>query len=138
MTERSENEYRSIFTNEIQTDYSQPVSNNQPSYNSSGGQAPLKLYTDLPLEFLFPRGVGESLLPVTEQKLYLQLSLEFRILLNKAPNYQDGMRNWNLVLPERLQAYGLTREVWDRISFQGDNDPKIQEQLKVLIKKIFQ
>jgi len=75
---------------------------------------------------------------VTEQKIYLQLSLEFRIIIDRATNYQDGMRNWTLVLPERLQSYGLTREVWDRISAQGDRDARLQEQLRILIRKIFQ
>ena len=78
------------------------------------------------------------MLPVTEQKVYLQLSLEFRIILDKAPNYQDGMRNWTLILQERLQSYGITRETWDRISSIGDKDQSLQDYLKVLIRKIFQ
>ena len=98
----------------------------------------MRLFTDLPLEFLFPQGVGNSLLPITEQKVYLQLSLEFRIILDKAPNYQEGMRNWSFVLPERLQAYGLTREVWDRISSTGDKDENLQNYLRLLVTKIFQ
>ena len=77
------------------------------------------------------------ILPITEQKVYLQLSLEFRIILNKAPNYQDGMRNWILILQERLQSYGLTRENWDRISSIGDQDPALQKYLDQLIGKIF-
>ena len=78
------------------------------------------------------------MLPVTEQKVYLQLSLEFRIILDKAPNYQEGMRNWTLILQERLQSYGITRETWDRISSIGDKDQGLQDYLKVLIRKIFQ
>ena len=138
LSDRSEKEYRSIFSDEIQYDYSQPATSYSPNSVSSDPNTPLRLYTDLPLEFLFPQGIPNSMLPVTEQKVYLQLSLEFRIILDKAPNYQEGMRNWTLILQERLQSYGITRETWDRISSIGDKDQGLQDYLKVLIRKIFQ
>ena len=138
LTDRSEKEYRSIFTTDISDTYSQPTNSYSNFSDPSDSNSPIKLYTDLPLEFLFPQGTGNSQLPITEQKIYLQLSLEFRIILDKANNYQDGMKNWTVVLPERLQAYGLTREAWDRIASVADKDQGIQDYLKVLIRKIFQ
>lgn len=134
--DRQEGEYKSIFSSEIEQDFSKPV-DYSANYTPSNTNGSFKLYTDLPLEFLFPTGVDGASLPVTEQKVYLQLSLEFMIILNRSSDYQEGMRNWQAVLPERLQAYGLSREVWDRISFAGDRDVKLQEQIKILVKKIF-
>lgn len=97
----------------------------------------LRVSSDVPLDSIFPPSLSDSALPATEQKVYLQLSLEFRIILDRARNYQEGMQNWTMVLPDRLQNYGLSRENWDRIASLGDRDPQIQEQLKWLIKKIF-
>ncbi len=137
LSDRTEGDYRSLFSNEIQQDYNPPPSNYSNQNTAPQTKNSIRLYTDLPLEFLFPQGVSNSILPITEQKVYLQLSLEFRIILNKAPNYQDGMRNWILILQERLQSYGLTRENWDRISSIGDQDPALQEYLDQLIGTIF-
>lgn len=149
INDRQEGDYKSIFSSEIDNNYSgdyesnynSNYGNNQPNYNSnnnySQNNASVRLYNNLPLEFLFPYGVSQSTLPVTEQKVYLQLSLEYLIIMNKAPNFQDGQRNWFTVLPERLQFYGLSRDVWDRISHDGDRDLKLQEELKKLMKKIF-
>ncbi len=137
LSDRTEGDYRSLFSNEIQQDYNPPPSNYSNQNTAPQTKNSIRLYTDLPLEFLFPQGVSNSILPITEQKVYLQLSLEFRIILNKAPNYQDGMRNWILILQERLQSYGLTRENWDRISSIGDQDPALQKYLDQLIGKIF-
>lgn len=137
LDDRGENEYRSIFSNEIDQDYP-PADSYSNNYSTpQTDSSPMRLYTDLPLEFLFPQGVSNSVLPITEQKVYLQLSLEFRIILNKATNYQDGMRNWVFILQERLQSYGLTKENWDRISAIGDQDQALQNYLELLISKIF-
>ena len=136
LEDRSEGEYRSIFEDSIQQDFNQPYDYNA-NYTPNTNNSSFKLYTDLPLEFLFPSGVNGATLPITEQKVYLQLSLEFMIILNRSQDYQEGMRNWNSVLPERLHAYGLSREVWDRISFAGDRDEKLQEQIRIIVKKIF-
>jgi hypothetical protein len=97
----------------------------------------LRVSSDVPLESIFPPSIPDASLPATEQKIYLQLSLEFRIILDRANNYQEGMQNWTMVLPDRLQTYGLNRETWDRIASLGDRDPQLQEQLKFLIRKIF-
>lgn len=48
------------------------------------------------------------------------------------------MYQWtNLLLPERLQSYGLTYESWERIAALGDKDVELKKQLEGLIKKIF-
>ncbi|MFX0122599.1 MAG: hypothetical protein ACFFAE_03120 [Candidatus Hodarchaeota archaeon] len=72
----------------------------------------------------------------TEQKLYLQLSLEFQIVMDGAPSFQMGAYKWNKVLPQRLEMYGMTLEEWERISGIGDNSEEIQNQLQQLIDKL--
>ncbi|MHA1972520.1 MAG: hypothetical protein ACTSW1_05995 [Candidatus Hodarchaeales archaeon] len=99
-------------------------------------QTPKRVSQNLPLESLFPDLKNVSLDPAS-LKVYFQLSIEFQIILDKALNYQEGMYRWNLLLPDRLQEYGLTLEAWEHISSLGDNDPVIQEQLNAIIKKIF-
>lgn len=91
---------------------------------------------DIPLEDILPIIENVSLDPAS-QKVYFQLSIEFQIILNNAPNYREGLYRWSLLLPERLQNYGLTEEAWGEIARQGDADAKIQENLTHLIKKIF-
>lgn len=137
MTDRTESEFRSIFATEIDSSYQQSPNNNSNYQQSPSTNQPVRLYTDLPLEFLFPQGTSSSALPITEQKIYLQLSLEFRIIQTRASSYEEGMRNWFLVLPERLQSYGLNMETWNRISYQGDQDQGLQEFLTKLVRKIF-
>lgn len=72
----------------------------------------------------------------TEQKLYLQLSLEFQIIMDNAPSFQIGAYKWNKLLPSRLQMYGLTLEEWERISGIGDNSEEIQDQLSHLLERL--
>lgn len=72
----------------------------------------------------------------TEQKLYLQLSLEFQIIMDGAPSFQMGAYKWNKVLPERLEMYGIAFEEWERISSIGDNNEEIQDQMQELVEKL--
>jgi len=78
----------------------------------------------------------QSELTPTELKVYLQLSLEFQIVLDDAPSFQMGAYEWNQILPNRLQKYGLTSEEWERISNIGDMSEEIQDQLNKLIEKL--
>ncbi|UCG03303.1 MAG: hypothetical protein JSW11_04785 [Candidatus Heimdallarchaeota archaeon] len=98
--------------------------------------SPTPISQNIPLESLFPPIEGVTLDPAS-LKVYFQLSIEFQIILNKATNYRQGVYRWNLLLPDRLQEYGLTEEAWQRISAQGDADEKIQEQLSIILKSIF-
>lgn len=97
---------------------------------------PKKISFNVPtyLEFLPPLKLSN--LPPTEQKIYLQLSLEFQIVLNHAPSFQMGAYKWNQMLPQRLEMYGITSEEWERISAIGDNSDEIQDQLSQLIEKL--
>jgi hypothetical protein len=72
----------------------------------------------------------------TEQKLYLQLSLEYQIILDGAPSFQMGAYKWNKVLPQRLEMYGITSDEWERISEIGDSNDAIQDQLQQLAEKL--
>lgn len=137
MSERTEHDFRSIFSNEIDTSYTKVEEQAMNQGNYQDQSPPIQLFTDLPLEFLFPNGVDDSILPITEQKLYLQLSLEFRIILDRSSSFHEGMQRWSIILPERLQNYGLTKDAWDRISAIGDRDSRLQEQLNGLILRIF-
>lgn len=98
--------------------------------------SPTHISQDIPLDSLFPILEDVSLDPAS-QKVYFQLSIEFQIILNKASNYRQGMYRWNLLLPDRLQEYGLTEEAWQMIAAQGDADEKIQEQLNKMLRAIF-
>ena len=86
------------------------------------------------MDFLPP--LKKLALTPTEQKLYLQLSLEFQIVLDNTPSFQMGAYKWYQMLPERLQVYGITNEEWERISNLGDNCDEIQDQLNELIEKM--
>ena len=77
---------------------------------------------------------SQSLSP-TELKLYLRLSLEFQVVLDECPSFQMGAYKWNQILPERLQKYGLTADVWEYIATIGDNCDEIQAQLQDLLTK---
>ena len=96
----------------------------------------LKISFNLPSGISFPSPIADLELSPTEQKLYLQLSLEFQKVLDDAPNFQMGAYQWHQVLPEYLQQYGLSIDVWERISTIGDNNDEIQEQLNQMIEKI--
>jgi len=111
----------------------------KPPPGQANGQpesSPTRLSQDVPLDSIFPTLDNVSLDPAS-QKVYFQLSIEFQIILNKASNYRQGLFRWNLLLPERLQEYGLTEEAWRKIAAQGDADEKIQEQLNRMLKSIF-
>ena len=85
----------------------------------------------------------ESLPPIkkldltqTEQKLYLNLAIEFKHLVDGSENYLIAANKWSKSLPRRLSKFGITTDEWDRISSIGDNNTEIQDQLKDLIKKV--
>ena len=98
--------------------------------------SPTRISQDIPLDSLFPTLDNVSLDPAS-QKVYFQLSIEFQIILNKASNYRQGLFRWNLLLPDRLQEYGLTEEAWHKIARLGDADEKIQEQLNQILRSVF-
>ena len=81
----------------------------------------------------FPPPIKNKKLTPTEQRVYLQLSLEFQKMLDEAPSFQMGAYQWNQKLPEILQRYAITSDVWERISEIGDRDDDIQAQLNELI-----
>ncbi len=95
-----------------------------------------RISQDIPLDNIIPTIEDVSLDPAS-QKVYFQLSIEFQIILNNASNYRQGLFRWNLLLPDRLQEYGLTVEAWKGIAAQGDADERIQEQLNRLLRSIF-
>jgi hypothetical protein len=86
--------------------------------------------------FKFPPPIEHEELSPTEQRVYLQLSLEFQRMLDEAPSFQMGAYQWNQALPEFLQRYALTSDVWERISEIGDKNEEIQIQLNDLIKEM--
>lgn len=79
----------------------------------------------------------ECPLSITEQRVYLILSLEYQKILDDAPSYQVGAYRWNKILSSRLLRHGLTPENWERLSTIGDNDDKLQDALNKIIEKIF-
>ncbi|MHA2304946.1 MAG: hypothetical protein ACXACU_06085 [Candidatus Hodarchaeales archaeon] len=95
-----------------------------------------RISQDIPLDHVLPTIENASLDPAS-QKVYYQLSIEYQIILDRAPNYQEGVFRWSLLLPDRLQSYGLTEDAWYNISSTGDRDPLIQKQLSLILKKIF-
>ena len=92
---------------------------------------------NLPLEFLFPHLEHTTLDPAS-LKVYFQLAIEYQIILKNAKDYQEGAYRWNIILPDRLQEYGLTLDAWNKISSIGDNDPIIQGELKKILAAILQ
>ncbi len=148
LTDREDGEIKQIIPNELQADFSKSLEEAElahpfvlPQRDSSGDwesvpSTPLKLRQDLPLEGVFPPSLPDIPLSATEQKVYLQLSVEFHIIMDKAENYRAGLFNWTILLPERLHEYGLTRDAWDRIAAVGDNDEKLQMQLTSLLNKL--
>ncbi|MHA1449231.1 MAG: hypothetical protein ACTSP4_07410 [Candidatus Hodarchaeales archaeon] len=153
LIERDKGEIKSIIPEELQFNWKDTV------YRDKNGQlikevkqsifprddfyqipkseyGPVKVGQNLPLEQIFPPALTDVPLTATEQKVYLQLSIEFQIILDGAKNYRDGMYRWSLLLPDRLQEYGLTTDVWERIAKIGDSDPRMQEILRDLMNKI--
>jgi hypothetical protein len=90
---------------------------------------------NLPLEFLFPHLENSTLDPAS-LKVYFQLAVEYQIIVKKAPTFQQGVYHWSLLLPDRLQEYGLTLDAWEKISSIGDNDPIIQGEVQKIIDAI--
>ena len=95
-----------------------------------------RINTDLSSFLEFPEPVKHIELTPTEQKVYLQLSLEFQKALDDAPSFQMGAYEWNQTLPELLQRYALIPDAWERISEIGDRNGEIQAQLNKMIEKI--
>ncbi|MHA2202726.1 MAG: hypothetical protein ACW991_03475 [Candidatus Hodarchaeales archaeon] len=118
------------------TDDSLPGPPQSIQANTQSEGSPTRISQDIPLEPLIPTLDNVSLDPAS-QKVYFQLSIEFQIILNKASNYRQGVFRWNLLLPDRLQEYGLTIEAWQKIAAKGDADEKIQEHLNQLLRSIF-
>ncbi len=90
---------------------------------------------NLPLEFLFPHLENATLDPAS-LKVFFQLAIEYQIILKNASTFQEGMYRWSLLLPDRLQKFGLTLDAWDKISSVGDNDPIIQGELRKIMNMI--
>ncbi|MFW9996328.1 MAG: hypothetical protein ACFFD4_30075 [Candidatus Odinarchaeota archaeon] len=108
----------------------------QPDRNYSLQAYPLSISQNVPLDPLMPPPLANIPLTPPEQKVYLQLSVEFHIILNNSKTYREGIYNWNLLLPDRLQTYGLTNEAWERIAAIGDADTDLQANLTELLKKV--
>ncbi|MFX1513531.1 MAG: hypothetical protein ACFFCQ_13180 [Promethearchaeota archaeon] len=159
LTDRNDGEIKPIIPEEFQADFTKPLDLSERSlsdidpfylqaqkqtqtptqdynYNEPICSTPLKLRQDLPLEAVLPPSLPDVPLTATEQKVYLQLSVEFHIIMDRAENYRTGLYNWNLILPERLQEYGLTNDAWERIAAIGDNDEKLQRQLNDLLQRL--
>ncbi len=90
---------------------------------------------NLPKITNFPPPVPNIALSDTEQRVYLQLSLEFHIILDDAPSFQMGAYEWNLLLPSRLQYYALTEDAWERLSAVGDECDELQNHIALLIEE---
>ncbi|MFX1286767.1 MAG: hypothetical protein ACFFB5_24225 [Promethearchaeota archaeon] len=92
-----------------------------------------QLYPD---RIKFPSPIKHIELSPTEQRVYLQLSLEFQKVLDDAPSFQMGAYKWNQKLPEILQRYALTPDSWERISEIGDLNEELQAQLNEMIEEM--
>ena len=90
----------------------------------------------LPTITNFPPPVPNIGLSSTEQRVYLQLSLEFQIILDEAPSFQMGAYEWNLLLPSRLRDFALTEDAWEKLSAIGDNSDELQEQINQLVETL--
>ena len=96
----------------------------------------IQLNSQLPLEKILPQPIVSSALTPTEQKIYLQQAIEFQIILSKVFSYQEGLYRWSLLLDDRLQYYGLTRDAWGDIVARGNQDRQLKTQLQTLSQKI--
>jgi hypothetical protein len=90
---------------------------------------------NLPTIRNFPPPVPNIALTDTEQRVYLQLSVEFHIILDDAPSFQMGAYEWNLILPSRLQSFALSEDAWVRLSEVGDNCDELQTQIAQLVEE---
>ena len=90
------------------------------------------LMRKMPIITEFPPAVESGLTP-TEQRVYLQLSLEFSLILDEAVSFQMGAYEWNLILPARLDTFALSADAWERISALGDDCEELQNQLADLV-----
>ncbi|MFX1283770.1 MAG: hypothetical protein ACFFB5_08945 [Promethearchaeota archaeon] len=157
LTDRSDKDFRPVIPRDLQFDFQKEIGDEEnvfvaptpqetygterrlpkpPVMQETPDLAPKRVSQDIPLEEIFPTIENATLDPAS-QKVYFQLSIEFQIILNKASNYRQGLFRWNLLLPDRLQEYGLTEEAWHKIAAKGDGDEKIQEQLNRLLRSIF-
>lgn len=106
------------------------------SLENNNSLTPKKASFNIPMFIDSISPLKQSDLTPTELKVYLQLSIEFQIVLDEAPSFQMGAYEWNQMLPDRLQKYGLTEEEWERISNIGDMNEQIQDQLNEIIEKL--
>ncbi len=146
LTERTEKDFKPIIPKDLQYDFRGGVGTSENKFIPKTAQeryetrrsetAQKRVSQNIPLDAILPTIKNATLDPAS-QKVYFQLSIEYQIILDKAPNYQEGAYSWNTILPDRLQSYGLTEDTWDKISSIGDNDKAIQEHLSQLLKKIF-
>ncbi len=156
LSERTEKDFKTIIPADLQYDWTKDITDNSNIYRAPTSQetftppkkefpskkdisviTPItkRVSLDLPLNTIL-QTIEHPRLDPASQKVYYQLSVEFQIILDKAPNYREGVYRWNLLLPDRLQAYGLTNDAWNRISRIGDSDPKIQEHLNHILKEL--
>ncbi|MHA1978230.1 MAG: hypothetical protein ACW98F_07115 [Candidatus Hodarchaeales archaeon] len=96
----------------------------------------VKLSNQLPLEYIFPDPLPSSKLTPTEQKIYLQLAIEFDMIQRKTISFREGKYSFSQIIDDRLQHYGLTRDTWDDIASRGDQDKQLQYQFHQLTEKI--
>jgi hypothetical protein len=104
------------------------------SFEESEDETKLK-NRKMPLINSFPPPVDPCELTPTEQRVYLQLSLEFSLILDEAPSFQMGAYQWNLILPSRLQTFALSAEAWEKLSSIGDSSEELQVQLADLLEQ---
>ncbi|MFW9780138.1 MAG: hypothetical protein ACFFE8_14920 [Candidatus Heimdallarchaeota archaeon] len=149
LTERKASEIKPVIPEDFQYDFEKGKSETANVYSSSAGPksiskqetdfhlTPISLNVPFPLESIFPSIHEPIALDAASLKVYFQLALEFQIVLDEAANYREGVHRWQLLLPDRLQQYGLTEDAWERISRVGDSDDVIQNYLNKLIKRVF-
>ncbi|MHA1225846.1 MAG: hypothetical protein ACTSPV_03810 [Candidatus Hodarchaeales archaeon] len=90
----------------------------------------------LPLDEIVSKYLVDSVLSPTEQKIYFQFAIEFQIILNKTSSYHEALYRWELILDDRLQEYGLTRDSWNKIKSRADKDSRVKLQHDKLLRKI--
>ena len=146
LTERTEKDFKPIIPKDLQYDFKGGVGDRENKFIPKTAQeryetrksetAQKRVSQNIPLDSILPT-IENAVLDPASLKVYFQLSIEYQIILDKASNYQEGAYSWNMILPDRLQSYGLTEDTWDKISSIGDNDKAIQKHLSQLLKKIF-
>jgi len=146
LTERTEKDFKPVIPKDLQYDFKGGVEIRENKFIPKTAQeryetrksetAQKRVSQNIPLDSILPT-IENAVLDPASLKVYFQLSIEYQIILDKASNYQEGAYSWNMILPDRLQSYGLTEDTWDKISSIGDNDQAIQKHLSQLLKKIF-